>query len=326
MNKHKVAIIGSGPAGYAAALYTSRANLETTLLAGEEPGGQLMKTSEVENYPGYSQGILGPKLMSEMMEQVKRFGTEIIWETVTKLERLEKEGGVEFVLTTNGGSSYQAEAVILALGATPRLLYVGEEKYFGKGFSTCAVCDAPFYKDKTVYVVGGGDAAVEDATALAKFARSVTMLVRGDKLRASKIMQERVKRSEKIKILYNTELVAVEGERVEAITVKDRESGVVSRHKTEGLFMAIGHLPATEFLKGSGVARDERGYIKNGLTYPLHKVENESYWTAHHPTMTTVKGIFAAGDCVDFRYRQAATASGMGVMAALDAERYLEER
>lgn len=323
MVQHTVAIVGSGPAGYSAALYTSRANLKTLIFAGDEPGGQLMKTTEVENYPGFSIGIVGPNLMGQMQQQAVRFGAELVWETVTKIRNKKSETRNKFEMETNAGKTYTADAVILAMGAKSKLLGVGEEAYFGKGFSTCAVCDAPFYKDKNVYVVGGGDAAIEDAWALTKFAKTVTMLVRGESFRASKIMQKRITDNpDKIKVLWKSSLKGVRGERVEQLVLDvDGAEKVVS---TEGLFLAIGHLPATEFLVDSGVALDERGYIKNLMTYPPEKVTTESYWLTHHPTMTSVEGIFAAGDCVDFRYRQAATAAGMGVSAALDAEKWLE--
>lgn len=315
MKQTKLAIIGSGPAGYAAGLYTARAELKPLIFAGSEPGGQLMKTTEVENYPGFSAGIVGPKLMSEMQEQATKFGAELVWETVTKLTGSAETG---FTLTTDGNAEYQAEAVILAMGASSKLLGVGEDKYWGKGFSTCAVCDAAFYKGKNVYVVGGGDAAIEDAWALTKFASSVTMIVRGTAFRASKIMQQRVTDNpDKIKVLWETNLKAITGEKVEQLVLEI--SGKETTVAAEGLFYAIGHEPATGFLTGSGVMLDEKGYIKTGMNYA-----REASWMEGYPTMTNVPGIFAAGDCVDFRYRQAATAAGMGVSSALDAEHWLD--
>lgn len=324
MEKSKVAVVGSGPAGYAAALYTSRAGIETTVFAGDEPGGQLMKTAEVENYPGFPEGIMGPELMTRMQRQAERFGARVVWEAVVKGQwSMDKGQGAmgngqgamgkgQFELVSNAGTSYQADAVILAMGASPRLLGVGEEAYFGKGFSTCAVCDAPFYREKHVYIVGGGDAAAEDALALAKFARSVVMIVRGATLRASQIMQRRVRESaDKIRIEWESEVVGVEGgERVEAVQVRVR-GGEVTRRECEGLFLAIGHTPATAWLEGSGVKLDNAGYVLIG----------DNKW----PTMTSISGVFAGGDCVDTHYRQAATAVGMGVAAALEAERWLEE-
>jgi thioredoxin reductase (NADPH) len=294
MNKHKIAIIGSGPAGYSAAIYTSRADIDTTIYAGEEPGGQLTKTTEIENYPGVM-GKTGPELMQMMQEQATKFGAKMVYETVDDLEKLQKE----------------YDGVILAMGASSRLLGVGEEKYWGKGFSTCAVCDAAFYRGKNVYVVGGGDAAIEDAMALTKFATHVTMLVRGSEFRASKIMQKRVDtNSDKITVMWKTNLKKIEGEKVETLTLDiDGKEEIV---KTDGLFFAIGHKPATDFLKNTKVEMDSEGYI----------IPGNGVW----PTMTSVEGVFVAGDCSDHRYRQAATAAGMGVQAALDIERWLESR
>lgn len=304
MNKHKVAIVGSGPAGLAAAIYTSRAALETTVFAGEEPGGQLTKTTEIENYPGVI-GKTGPELMVEMTQQAIKFGTKIEYETVTDLNKLISE----------------YDAVILAMGASPRLLGVGEEKYWGKGFSTCAVCDAAFYKGKNVYVVGGGDSAIEDATALTKFSSHVTLLVRSDRLRASVAMQKRLESyKEQITVMWNTNLKAIQGERVEKLVIE--VDGVEKIVEAEGLFFAIGHIPASGFLKGSKVKLDSEGYILTQAASRLAGEDNEVSW----PTMTNVTGVFAAGDCVDHRYRQAGTAVGMGIAAALDAERWLSSR
>ncbi len=294
MNKHKIAIIGSGPAGYAAAIYTSRADIDTTIYAGEEPGGQLTKTTEIENYPGVM-GKTGPELMLIMQEQATKFGAKMVYETVSDLDKLRSE----------------YDGVILAMGASPRLLGVGEEKYWGKGFSTCAVCDSAFYRGKNVCVVGGGDAAIEDAVALTKFATHVTIFVRGTEFRASKIMQKRVEaNSDKITVMWKTNLKKIEGDRVETLTLDiDGKEEVV---KTDGLFFAIGHKPATDFLKNTKVEMDTGGYVKPG----------NGVW----PTMTTVEGVFVAGDCSDHRYRQAATAAGTGVQAALDIERWLESK
>ena len=303
MSKHKIAIIGSGPAGLAAAIYTSRAEIDTTIYAGEEPGGQLTKTTEIENYPGVM-GKTGPELMVAMTEQAQKFGAKMIYETVDDLQKVQSE----------------YDGVILAMGASSRLLGVGEERYWGKGFSTCAVCDAAFYRGKNVYVVGGGDAAIEDAWALTKFASSVTILVRGDKFRASVAMQKRVTDNpDKIKVMWKTNLKEIKGERVEAIVVSQSHSDTVTQQElqADGLFFAIGHIPATGWLipRASHVsplqiAMDDNGYIETG----------HDGW----PTMTSVAGVFAAGDCVDHRYRQAATAAGMGVSAALDIEKWLE--
>lgn len=323
MNKYKVAIVGTGPSGYSAALYTSREDLSTVVFAGQEPGGQLMKTTEVENYPGYSEGIIGPQLMDEMRKQATKFGAELVFETVTKISG--SDGN--FSLETDGGNTYEAETVILSMGAKSKMLNVGEERYFGKGFSTCAVCDAAFYKDKNVYVVGGGDAAIEDAWALTAHAKSVTMIVRGSEFRASKIMQKRIlDNPDKVKVMWKTNLKGVKGEKVEELVLDvDGEEKTVP---AEGLFLAIGHEPATEFLKTSEVNLDQKGYVVTGQSPSEMGVvmagERMQEGLVKFPTMTSVPGIFAGGDCVDFRYRQAVTAAGMGVAAALDAKWWME--
>lgn len=306
--KYKVAIVGSGPAGLAAAIYTSRGEIDTTIYAGEEPGGQLTKTTEIENYPGVI-GKTGPELMVAMTEQAQKFGARIEYLTVNKLTNQQTNGKTSIL--TNDGKEQEYDAVILAMGASSRLLGIGEDKYWGKGFSTCAVCDAAFYRGKNVYVVGGGDAAIEDAWALTKFTDKVTLLVRGSEFRASKAMQKRVlDNPDKIKVMWKTNLKKVEGVQVERLTLDvDGKEQVV---EAEGLFFAIGHLPATGFLKNEPGMLDENGYIL---------VDHEGW-----PTMTKIPGVFAAGDCVDHRYRQAATAVGMGVAAALDCERWLEAR
>lgn len=292
--KHKIAIIGSGPAGYSAAIYTARAEIETTIYVGEEPGGQLTKTTEIENYPGVM-GKTGPELMLLMQEQATKFGAKMIYEPVLDLAKVKSE----------------YDGVILATGASSKMLGIGEEKYYGKGMSTCAVCDAAFYKGKNVYVVGGGDTAIEDAWALTKFAKSVTMLVRGSEFRASKPMQKRVfDNPDKIKVRWKTNLKKIVGERVEKLVLESEGKEEVV--EAEGVFLAIGHVPATGWLKDSGIELDQAGYIKVGM--------------GEYPTGTSVPGVFAAGDCVDHRYRQAAVASGQGVMAALDTEKWLEAK
>ena len=317
--KHRIAIIGSGPAGLSAAIYTSRAEIETVIYGGDEPGGQLTKTTEIENYPGVM-GKTGPELMMTMTEQAQKFGAVIEYETVTQLIKpLDHSTIAPLQLITNSGVEREYDAVILAMGAAPRLLGIGEDKYWGKGFSTCAVCDGAFYRGKKVYVVGGGDTAIEDAWALTKFASSVTMLVRGKEFRASRAMQKRVQDNpDKIKVLWETNLVGIEGERVETLIVSQSHGDTVTQQKlpAEGLFFAIGHVPATKWLAGSGVEIDEQGYIV------LQGQSLKASW----PTMTSKEGVFAGGDCVDSRYRQAAVAAGMGVAAALDAERWIESK
>ncbi len=328
-----VIVVGGAPAGYTAAIYLARATLSPLVLAGENAGGQLMFTSEVENYPGFSMGIKGPDLMGEMRKQAERFGAEIKNENVTKVDFA---GEVKKIWT--GGTEYQARAVILALGASSRMIGVGEEKYYGKGMSTCAVCDAAFYKDKTVFVVGGGDAAMEDALALARFTNKVTIIHRKAEFRASKIMQKRVLEEKKIPVLWNTEVVGVGGEnKLEVIKLlakpdlasrdKNSKTQNIEEVKADGLFLAIGHTPATGILKGQ-VELDDHGYLIINLTAPKAsqlggQASNQEVWLNGFPTQTSVPGVFGAGDMVDIRYRQAVTAAGMGCMAALDVEKFL---
>ncbi len=314
----KVIIVGSGPAGYAAAVYTARAELRPLILTGTQPGGQLTQTTEVENYPGFPEGIMGPELMERMRQQATKFGAEMVFE---KVEALEVDKGKVKLNTL--GKSYEAETVIIATGAKPRMLGVGEERLIGRGVSMCAVCDAAFFRDKKVFVVGGGDAAIEDAMALSKFTSKVNLLVRRDELRASKAMQRRVFNNEdKVKIWWRAEVRKVVGkDRLEGLVLE--VEGKEREVEAEGLFLAIGHLPATEWLKGSGVELDEKGYIKVGLTVNCSPLTVRELWLSGYPTMTTLEGVFAAGDVVDFRYQQAITAAGLGVMAALDVEKYL---
>jgi thioredoxin reductase (NADPH) len=310
----KVIVIGSGPAGYTAGLYLARASLKPLILAGEKQGGQLMNTEIVENWPGAEAGVMGSELMRRMREQAEKFGAEIQASDVTKVDFSKRP----FKLWSKD-KEYAAEAVVAATGAESRLLGVpGEKEYLGRGVSTCAVCDAPFFKDKTVVVVGGGDAAAEEALILTKFAKQVTMLVRRDELRASKIMAERLKKNEKIKISWNTELKEISGkEKIEAVKVVNNQTNKQGNLAVEGVFLAIGHEPVTGLFKGQ-LDLDEKNYIQIRLL-SLGKEE----WLNGYPTMTSVAGVFAAGDVVDFRYRQAVTAAGMGCMAALDVERWL---
>ncbi|MCG2691427.1 thioredoxin-disulfide reductase [Microgenomates group bacterium] len=301
--KNKLIIIGSGPAGYTAGIYAGRAGLNPLLFAGEKSGGQLMNTMLVENWPGAKDGVMGPKLMQDLREQAKKFGAKIIDKKVIKVDFTSKVKEVHTLEV-----KYQAEAVIIATGAESiRLNIPGEERLLGRGVAVCAVCDAPFYKDKKVVVVGGGDAAAEEALALTKFAKEVVLVVRRDELRASKIMQGRVKNNPKIKILWKSQATEIMGEnKVEAIKINNTET-----MKTDGVFLAIGYKPATELFKNI-IELDEKGYVKIGRD-------------SEYPTMTSVTGVFAAGDVVDFRYRQAVTAAGMGCQAAIDAEKWLEK-
>lgn len=311
--KRDVIIIGGGPSGYTAAIYTSRATLSTLVFAGANAGGQLMFTTEVENFPGFPKGVLGPDLMISMQDQAQRFGAEIKFENVTKVDLT---GDIKKVWV--GETMYEAKAVIISTGASAKMLGVGEEKYLGRGVSTCAVCDAAFYKDKIAVVVGGGDAAMEDAMALTKYAKEVYVVHRKGEFRASKIMQDRVIVNQKINVIWMSEVVEVGGEnKLERIRIKNVESGETREIPTDGLFLAIGHIPVTDMFKDV-VDLDERGFLKTGITCGTRDV-----WMEGFPTMTTVSGVFGCGDVVDFRYKQAITAAGMGCQAALDVEKFL---
>lgn len=312
---NKLVIIGSGPAGYTAGIYAGRAGLNPLLFAGEKSGGQLIYTTMVENWPGAKDGVMGPELMQDLREQAKKFGAKIIDKKVTKVDFSKRPFKVwsgytsEVARSDSSDGEYLAEAVIIATGAESIKLNIpGEERLLGRGVATCAVCDAPFYKDKKAVVVGGGDAAIEDALALTKFAKEVMLVVRRDELRASKIMQGRVENNPKIKILWKSQVTEIMGEnKVEAIKINNGEMV-----KTDGVFLAIGHQPASEIFKGQ-LDLDERGYLKTNLV-------------KDYPTMTSMTGVFGAGDVVDFRYRQAVTAAGMGCQAAIDAEKWLERQ
>jgi thioredoxin reductase (NADPH) len=315
--KWDVVIIGGGPSGYTAALYLSRATLSVLVLAGVQAGGQLMNTTEVENFPGFKDGVLGPDLMMDMEAQAKKFGAEVRYENVTKVEL---NGEIKKVWV--GDSEFLAKAIIISTGASSKMLGLGEEKFMGRGVSTCAVCDAAFFRDKVTAVVGGGDAAMEDALALAKYAKEVYLIHRRDELKASKIMQERIKANSKIKIIWSSEVVGVSGdEKLKTLKIKNSkvDTGVdpYTTMEVDGLFLAIGHFPATELFKGQ-VDLDEKGFLKTGITFG-----NEKVWLEGYPTMTSIDGVFGAGDVVDFKYKQAITAAGMGCQAALDAEKYL---
>jgi len=315
METRSVIVIGGAMAGYTAALYLARATLKPLVIAGSHAGGQLMYTTLVENYPGFSQGVQGPKLMEEIKKQVEKFGAEVILEDVS---RVDFAGEVKKVWV--GEKQYQAKAIILATGAMSRMLNMGEEKLLGRGVSTCAVCDAAFYKDKTVFVVGGGDAAMEDALALLKFTDKVTIVHRGDSFRASQIMQDRVK-EKNIAVMWNSELIGVEEKEGKLSAIKVKGGSETKILPADGLFLAIGHVPATKFLL-SQVELDSHEYLLTNMT--MNKpVNNQEIWLNDYPTQTSVKGVFGAGDMVDIRYRQAITAAGMGCMAALDAERFL---
>lgn len=297
-------IIGSGPAGYTAAVYSARANLAPLVIAGSQSGGQLMITTDVENYPGFPEGIQGPELMEKFRKQAERFGAEIIDKDATEVNLKVRPFLVEV-----GSDSYTADSIIISTGAQAKWIGLDSElRLRGRGVSACATCDAFFFKGKQVAVVGGGDTAMEESSFLSKFADHVTVIHRRDKLRASKIMQEKAKANPKISFVWNSTVNDVLGEKnVEGVMVQNVESGETMRLPVNGLFVAIGHEPNTALFKGQ-VETDDKGYIK-----------------VHDGTRTSIDGVFAAGDVVDFRYRQAITAAGMGCEASLDAERYLEE-
>lgn len=308
---HDVLIIGGGPAGLTAGIYTSRAGLKSLMLAGEIWGGQLMLTTRVENFPGFAKGILGPDLMRAMRRQAEKFGLKIVEKQATKVDF---HSPTRFKVWA-GDKGFEAKAVIVAAGAETVWLGVpGERKLIGRGVSTCAACDGAFFKDKKVAVVGGGDTAMEEALTLTKFASEVTVVHRRDKLRASKIMQERAFKNRKIKFFWNSEVVEVIGEnKVEGVSLKSTVNGQRSKKAIDGLFVAIGYRPATKIFQGQ-LELDEKGYLVKAKKMALE-----------YPTMTSVKGVFRAGDVHDSHYKQAITAAGFGCMAALDAERWLEQ-
>ena len=303
---HDVIVIGSGPAGYTAAIYTARAQLNPLVFEGTSFGGALMTTTEVENYPGFRTGITGPELMDEMREQALRFGADLRMEDV---ESMSLAGPVKEVVTA-GGETHRARSVILAMGAAPRYLGVpGEQELLGRGVSSCATCDGFFFKDQDIAVVGGGDSAMEEATFLTRFARSVTLVHRRDEFRASRIMLERARSNDKIRFLTNTAVLAVDGEStVTGLRVRDTRTGEESTLAVTGVFIAIGHDPRSELVRGA-VDLDPAGYVVVG----------------EHSTATSLPGVFAAGDLVDHTYRQAITAAGSGCAAAIDAERWLAQ-
>ena len=300
-----VVIIGSGPAGYTAAVYAARAGLAPLVLAGSvTAGGALMNTTEVENFPGFPGGIMGPELMSNMQEQAEKFGAKVEWDDATSVDLT----GPVKIIETGNGETYRARAVILATGSAYRRLGLpDEDRLSGRGVSWCATCDGFFFKDQHIAVVGGGDSAVEEATFLTRFGSKVTMVHRRDELRASKIMADRALNDPKISFAWNSEVVGIVGEnRVESVVLRNTVTGEESTLDATALFVAIGHEPRTELLVGQ-VDLDDAGYIK---------VEGRS-------TRTNLPGVFACGDAVDHTYRQAITAAGTGCSAALDAQHYL---
>ena len=302
-----IVIIGTGPAGWTAALYAARANLEPLVFQGPEPGGQLMTTTDVENYPGFPEGVLGPEMMQKFEEQAKRFGTEVRYGMVTDVDFSDRP----FRLLVDEKTPLYAQTIVIATGASARYLGLeNEQRLIGHGVSACATCDGAFFRDETVAVVGGGDSAMEEALFLTKFAKKVRVLHRRDELRASKIMQERAFSNDTIEFVWNTEVIDVLGDdQVEGIEVINNETGeTYVMEDVTGLFLAIGHTPNTEPFEG-WLDMDETGYIQ----------------TKADSSYTNIPGVFAAGDAQDHVYRQAVTAAGTGCMAAIDAERWLAE-
>ncbi len=327
-NVHNVVIIGSGPAGWTAAIYAARANLDPVVYIGVPkqdpgpvlPGGQLMLTTDVENFPGFPEGIAGPEMMAKFEAQAKRFGTTVVGEDITTCEF--SNDGSPHTLHTSGGKTIQAHAVIISTGATANWIGLESEMRLargGGGVSACAVCDGalPMFRDQHVAVVGGGDSAMEEATYLTKFASKVSIIHRRDELRASKVMQERLLSKDNAEVLWNKVVVDClsetdqhGNEKIRAVVLEDTQSGERSELEVKGLFVAIGHTPATKFIKDTGLEFNEKGYID---------LKTRS-------SATNFEGVFAAGDVADAKYRQAITAAGMGCQAALDAEHYLGDK
>ncbi|PIQ67911.1 thioredoxin-disulfide reductase [Candidatus Uhrbacteria bacterium CG_4_10_14_0_2_um_filter_41_7] len=303
MDTRKVIIIGSGPAGYTAGIYASRADLQPLLISGQEAGGQLMQTTEVENWPGEPDGVMGPDLMTKLETQARKFGTEIITDFVTEVDFSSRPFMVKM-----GEKELKAESIIVATGASAQWLRIkGEYELKGKGVSACATCDGFFFRDKKIVLVGGGDSALEEAIFLTKFASEVVVLVRRDELRASKAMQHRAMSNEKISFMWNSEAQEIVGtDKVKAVMILNNKTDEIVKVEADGFFVAIGHKPNTDIFKGQ-LEMDEKGYLK------------------HLPdsTRTNIDGVFTAGDVSDPHFRQAITAAGSGCMAALEVERFL---
>ncbi|MBP9679901.1 MAG: thioredoxin-disulfide reductase [Bacteriovorax sp.] len=307
METKQVIIIGSGPAGYTAALYTSRAGLNPIVIEGHEPGGQLTTTTDVENFPGFPEGIMGPELMSKMQAQVKRFGTEFLSTKVTDVDLSKRP----FHVKCENGQEFLAETLIISTGASAKYLGLANEmQLIGKGVSACATCDGFFYRNRVVHVVGGGDTALEEANFLTRFAEKVYLVHRKESFRASKPMQERTFNNPKIEVVWNTEVqeILFNETGVTGLVVKNNQTNEISKRITDGFFLGIGHEPNTKFLKGQ-LALDDHGYIKTQGSHPD----------------TSVAGVFACGDVQDPYYRQAISAAGSGCQAAIRAERFLED-
>ena len=304
----KTLIIGSGPAGYTAAIYAARADLEPVVYTGMEPGGQLTTTTEVDNFPGYPEGVDGPTMMIHLQKQAERFGTKVNNGFISKVEFSKNRGGIHKVFTEDG-TEINSKTIIISTGASAKYLGIpSEQRLRGGGVSACAVCDGFFFKGQEVAIVGGGDTAAEEATYLAKICSKVTMLVRKNQMRASKAMQHRVLKTDNIDLRYNSEIEEVLGDQVvEGVRIKNNRTNVKEEISVSGLFIAIGHKPNTDLFRGQ-IEMDESGYLI----------------TKNKTTHTNIPGVFASGDVQDKEYRQAVTAAGTGCMAALDAERYLQ--
>ena len=308
-NHSKLLILGSGPAGYTAAIYASRAMLEPTLLTGIEPGGQMTITTDVENYPGFADIIQGPWLMDQMKDQALNVGTNIVFDTIIDVDLSSKP----FSLQSDSGKNYTCDALIISTGAQAKWLGLeSENKFKGYGVSACATCDGFFYKDKTVVVVGGGNTAAEEAIFLTNFASEVKLIHRRDSLRAEKILQKRLMDNKKIEIIWNSEITEIIGDEnplsVKQVVLRNNKDDSTKKINTDGIFVAIGHSPASMIFKNQ-LNMDDKGYI----------------FTEADSTKTNVEGVFAAGDVTDDKYRQAVTAAGMGCMAALEVEEFLSE-
>lgn len=305
--RYKVVIMGSGPAGLTAALYTARANLEPLVFEGFEAGGQLTLTTDVENYPGFENGIMGPDLINTMRNQAERFGAKCLLSNIDSVDLSKRPFRIK-----SGETEVQADSFIIASGASARMLGIPSEKdLVGHGVSTCATCDGFFFKDKEIIVVGGGDSAMEEATFLTKFASKVSVIHRRDSLRASKIMQDRAFKNEKVEFIWNSvveEILGEKGKGVTGVKLKNIETEQITEMKIDGVFIAIGHNPNTKIFNGL-LETDENGYII----------------TSEGTSETNIPGVFAAGDVQDTRYKQAITAAGSGCMAAIDAEKFLED-
>lgn len=302
---YDVIIIGSGPAGLTAAIYTTRADLKTLIIGGNKWGGQLMLTTLVENYPGFPEGIQGPELMQNMRKQAEHHGAEILDTDFVSGDFTKQKGPFKVKTSDN---EYEAKSVIIATGADTKWLGVpGEEELIGRGVSSCAPCDAPFFRDKNVIVVGGGDSAMEEASVLTKFAKNVVLMHRGDSFRASEVMQKRVKENPKINIVLNSEIKEIIGDqKVEKVKISNNKTNEETEMQTDGVFVAIGHIPNTKVFQGIEI--DDKGFVK----------------VADH-NKTNVEGVFTAGDVHDAKYKQAVTAAGFGCAAALEAEKWLND-